>query len=171
MRLVLPILVLLGACSAPTGDAIDDQTDEPSSRPTPSAPAPSPPGDPSPTVNAPGTEVITADSDFGTMLFDSTGQPIYLFTREAGTDPACYDDCAAAWPPVLTNGEPSGSGRVRDELLGTTRRTDGALQVTYAGHPLYFYAHEGPYQVLCHDVDEFGGTWLVVRPDGTAAGA
>jgi hypothetical protein len=70
---------------------------------------------------------------------------------------------------VLTTGKPSGSGDVRDSLLGTTRRSNGAIQVTYAGHPLYFYAHEDKYQVLCHDVEEYGGTWLVVQPDGTAA--
>jgi predicted lipoprotein with Yx(FWY)xxD motif len=54
---------------------------------------------------------------------------------------------------------------VRQALLGTIRR-EGRLQVTYAGQPLYFYAHEGPNQVLCQDVDEFGGTWLVVKGSG-----
>ena len=58
---------------------------------------------------------------------------------------------------------------VQSDLLGTTRRRDGATQVTYAGHPLYFYAHEGKYQVLCHDIEEYGGTWLVVQPDGDPA--
>ena len=58
---------------------------------------------------------------------------------------------------------------VRSDLLGTTRRSDGSTQITYADHPLYFYAHEGKYQVLCHNVDEFGGTWLVVQPDGKPA--
>jgi predicted lipoprotein with Yx(FWY)xxD motif len=57
----------------------------------------------------------------------------------------------------------------RSDLLGTALRTDGTKQVTYAGHPLYFYAHEGKYQVLCHNVEEFGGTWMVVRPDGSPA--
>ena len=60
-----------------------------------------------------------------------------------------------------------------DGQPATTRRRQsqrhGTRQVTYGGHPLYFYAHEGKYQVLCHDVEEFGGTWLVVRPDGTPA--
>ena len=60
-------------------------------------------------------------------------------------------------------------GSVKSDLLGTTRRSDGATQVTYAGHPLYFYAHEGKYQVLCHDIEEYGGTWLVVQPDGVPA--
>ena len=54
-------------------------------------------------------------------------------------------------------------------LLGTTTRSDGARQVTYAGHPLYFYAHEGKNQVLCHDVREYGGLWLVVTPKGPPA--
>ena len=103
------------------------------------------------------------------MLYDATGQPIYLFTAESGDRPACYDDCAADWPPVLTTDTPRGVADVRLELLGSTRRSDGSTQVTYAGHPLYYYAHEGKYQVLCHDVEEYGGTWLVVRPDGTPA--
>ncbi|MBO9522645.1 MAG: hypothetical protein J7518_14015 [Nocardioidaceae bacterium] len=103
------------------------------------------------------------------MLYDASGQPIYLFDKEKGTTPDCYGACAEAWPPVFTDGAPIGGKDVRAALLGTSTRTDGRRQVTYAGHPLYFYAHEGKYQVRCHDVTEFGGTWLVVRPDGTPA--
>ena len=57
----------------------------------------------------------------------------------------------------------------RPGLLGTTTRADGTTQVTYAGHPLYFYAHEGKRQVLCHNIEEYGGLWLVVQPDGKPA--
>ncbi|MCV2490835.1 hypothetical protein OF117_15875 [Geodermatophilus sp. YIM 151500] len=103
------------------------------------------------------------------MLFDDAQQAIYLFDSETTSTPACYGECAAAWPPVLTTGPPQATGEARPELLGTTPRDDGSLQVTYAGHPLYYYAHEGPGQVLCHDVRDFGGTWLVVTPAGTAA--
>ena len=103
------------------------------------------------------------------MLYDATRHPIYLFDAESGDQPKCYDDCAEAWPPVLTKGEPRARGAVRTDLLGTTSRTDGRTQVTYDGHPLYFYAHEGKYEVLCHDIVEYGGAWLVVRPDGTPA--
>lgn len=124
---------------------------------------------PEPDTGTRGTRIITADSDFGPMLFDASGQPIYLFTAEPGDRPACYDECAEDWPPVLTTDPPRAGAGVRLELLGSTRRDDGSTQVTYAGHPLYYYAHEGKYEVLCHDVVEYGGTWLVVRPDGTPA--
>jgi len=103
------------------------------------------------------------------MLYDASGQPIYLFDAETTSRPECYGDCAKAWPPVLTKGKPRPAGAVEPDLLGTIRRRDGSTQITYAGHPLYFYAHEGKYQVLCHNVTEFGGTWLVVKPNGQPA--
>jgi predicted lipoprotein with Yx(FWY)xxD motif len=116
-----------------------------------------------------GTVVKTASSDFGQMLFDDTGQAIYLFDKETTAKPDCYGDCAKAWPPVLTEGEPVAAGGAQADQLGTTKRTDGAVQVTYGGHPLYYYAHEGKNQVLCHNVREYGGLWLVVTPEGDAA--
>jgi predicted lipoprotein with Yx(FWY)xxD motif len=70
---------------------------------------------------------------------------------------------------VLTEGPPGADGEVDAALLGTTERDDGSVQVTYNGHPLYFYAHEGKNEVLCHDVAEFGGVWLVVTPAGEPA--
>lgn len=137
-------------------------SEEPGS-PTPSrSPAKGPPP-------APGTVVTTGDSAYGTMLFDAGGQAIYLFDKETTSRPECYGACAAAWPPVLTSGPPGAGGAARDDLLGTVRRRDGTTQVTYAGQPLYFYAHEGPGQVLCHDVVEYGGLWLVVTPGGPPA--
>jgi predicted lipoprotein with Yx(FWY)xxD motif len=109
------------------------------------------------------------DSEYGTMLFDERGQAIYLFDKETSDTAECYDDCAEAWPPVLTEGPPEAEGDVDAGLLGTTEREDGSVQVTYNGHPLYFYADEDPGEVLCHDVDDFGGTWLVVMPNGDPA--
>ena len=104
------------------------------------------------------------------MLYDAEGQAIYLFDLERGRPSArCYEECADAWPPVLTLGAPVAGRGARAALLGTTERRDGGTQVTYNGHPLYFYAHEGPYEVLCHGVEEFGGTWLAVQPDGDPA--
>ena len=124
---------------------------------------------PKPTSPEPGTTITTYSSQFGPMLFDKSGQAIYLFDAETTPTPECYDECAEAWPPVLTTGPPVAAGRVAVDLLGTVARKDGSTQVTYNGHPLYFYAHEGKRQVLCHDIREYGGLWLVVRPDGTPA--
>jgi predicted lipoprotein with Yx(FWY)xxD motif len=119
-------------------------------------------------TKADGTEVKLADSQFGSILFDGDGQAIYLFDKETSSKPDCYGGCAEAWPPVLTEGEPVAANGVEASLLGTTKREDGSVQVTYDGHPLYYYAHEGPGEVLCHGVDEFGGLWLVVEQTGNA---
>ena len=113
--------------------------------------------------------VTTGDSDYGTMLFDRSGQAIYLFDKETTSKPECYGACAVAWPPVLTDGAPRVDNAARPGLLGTTERRDGTTQVTYAGQPLYFYAHEDVNQVFCHNVSEFGGLWLVVTPNGAPA--
>jgi len=135
---------------------------------------PSPVRKPTPTRGADpgkGSVIKTAASDFGTMLFDRSGQAIYLFAKERTSKPECYGACAKAWPPVLTEGSPQARGGTRSALLGTTRRSDGTSQVTYNGHPLYFYAHEGKNQVLCHNINEYGGLWLVVTPGGEPAPA
>ena len=116
----------------------------------------------------PGTEITVAGSQFGEILFDGDNQAIYLFAKETDSTPQCYGACAEAWPPVLTEGEPVASGTADRKLLGTTKRDDGSTQVTYAGQPLYYYAHEGPGQVLCHNVSEFGGLWLVLDAKGDA---
>jgi predicted lipoprotein with Yx(FWY)xxD motif len=116
----------------------------------------------------PGTEIKIADSQFGSILFDADDQVIYLFDKENSDESECYDDCAAEWPPVLTKGEPVAGNGADAKLLGTTERDDDSTQVTYKGHPLYYYAHEGPGEVLCHNVTGFGGLWLVVQPNGDA---
>jgi predicted lipoprotein with Yx(FWY)xxD motif len=113
-----------------------------------------------------GTAITVGDSEFGEMLFDSKKQAIYIFENDPKGDSACYDDCAEAWPPVLTEGEPKAGDGVKADLLGTIERKDGTSQVTYADQPLYFYAHEGPGEVRCHNVDLNGGFWWVVGPDG-----
>jgi len=115
---------------------------------------------------AAGTAITVDDSEFGDMLFDSNKQAIYIFENDPKGESVCYGDCAEAWPPVLTEGEPKAGGGVNADLLGTVERRDGKLQVTYAGKPLYFYAHEGPGEVKCHNVNLNGGFWWVVGRDG-----
>ena len=117
-----------------------------------------------------GIRIKAIDSQFGTIVGDGRGQAVYLFDREKTRKSECYGDCARAWPPVLTKGRPVAGKGVRKRLLGTTRREGGKRQVTYDGRPLYYYVDDAPGRVLCHNVFEFGGLWLVVRPDGSPVG-
>jgi predicted lipoprotein with Yx(FWY)xxD motif len=113
-----------------------------------------------------GTRISLAASRFGRMLWGPKRQAIYIFERDSRNRTRCYGECAKAWPPVYTTGRPAAGRGVRQSLLGSIRRRDGRRQVTYAGKPLYFYAHEGPGQVLCHNVKLNGGLWWVVGADG-----
>jgi predicted lipoprotein with Yx(FWY)xxD motif len=113
-----------------------------------------------------GAIITLRDSDFGPMLFDSNRQAIYVFERDRRNSTVCYGECADAWPPVVTEGPPRAAKGVRAALVGTIKRRDGSRQVTYAGKPLYFYAHEEPGVVLCHNVNLNGGFWWAIGADG-----
>jgi predicted lipoprotein with Yx(FWY)xxD motif len=117
-------------------------------------------------AQAAGTTISLRGSEFGSMLFGPKRQAIYVFQRDGRNLSRCYGACARAWPPVYTTGRPVAGRGVRSALLGTTRRRDGRRQVTYRGRPLYYYAHEGPGEVRCHNVFLNGGLWWVVGPDG-----
>ena len=115
-----------------------------------------------------GTEIVIADSQYGSVLFGANEQAIYYFDKETSETSECYGACAEAWPPVITDGDPQAGEGIDSKLLGTTERDDGSTQVTYAGHPLYYYVDDPPGEVLCHNVEEFGGLWLAVQPSGEA---
>ena len=114
-----------------------------------------------------GTMITSAGSDYGDILWGPNRQAIYIWEREPSITPQCYGDCAVAWPPVLTTGEPEAGAGIDGALLGTTTRSDGAIQVTYNGHPLYYYANEGPGEVKCHNIVTHGGLWWVITANGT----
>src|SRR5438128_9967096 len=110
---------------------------------------------------APRPIVVAHGSTYGTILFDSRGFALYAFTKDTGGRSACGGGCAKAWPPYIAKGAVSGP------RVGTITRADGTKQVTYAGRPLYYYVGDRkPGQILCQNVSEFGGLWLVVRPTG-----
>jgi predicted lipoprotein with Yx(FWY)xxD motif len=115
-----------------------------------------------------GATVKVVDSQFGRVIADRRGEAFYLFDKEKGKRSRCYGECAVAWPPVLTKGKPRAGNGADADLLGTTQRRNGKLQVTYNGHPLYYYKDDEPGRILCHNVDEFGGLWLVVNRRGDA---
>ena len=110
--------------------------------------------------------LVAKSSRYGKVVFGSRGFALYAFTRDHRRS-ACSGACATKWPPfVVRHGVRPGPG-VQSSLLGTVRRTDGSRQVTYAGRPLYYYVGDRqPGQILCQNVSEFGGLWLVVRPSG-----
>lgn len=114
--------------------------------------------------------IVAKESAFGRVLFDANGQVVYVFEDDRRDQSNCTsDECVEAWPPVLTKKQPSAGAGVEARLLGTIRRSDGRLQVTYNGRPLYFYEHEAPGEIKCHDVELHGGLWWVVTPRGNPA--
>ena len=120
------------------------------------------------TVSVEAKTLTVRSTRFGRILFDGRGQALYGFTRDKRGGPSqCYGECAKAWPVYFKKGVVRAGSGVKQGEIGTTRRRDGRLQVTYNGWPLYFYAHEGPREVKCQNVEGFGGLWLVVRPNGT----
>ncbi|MGE5641389.1 MAG: hypothetical protein ACM3Y8_00125 [Byssovorax cruenta] len=118
-----------------------------------------------PASSAAATTVSLGKNDkLGSFLVDDKGMTLYLFTKDTPNTSNCYDKCATAWPPLLTTGEPAAGEGVDASLLGTTKRTDGTVQVTYNGWPLYYYQKDkAPGDIVGQDV---GDVWFVVSPAG-----
>src|SRR6267142_2473577 len=89
---------------------------------------------------ATGTKVaVASNAKLGQILVDDKGMTLYLFVADTGTSSTCYSQCATFWPPLLTTGAPQAGAGADESMLGTTTRTDGKVEVTYAGHPLYYF--------------------------------
>jgi predicted lipoprotein with Yx(FWY)xxD motif len=104
-------------------------------------------------------------------LVDGAGRSLYLFERDDGGESYCTDACAAVWPPLETNSAPQGGGAVAGSALGTIVRGDGDRQVTYHGHPLYYYAADAskPGSTRGQEVDQFGAEWYLLAASGNPA--
>jgi predicted lipoprotein with Yx(FWY)xxD motif len=106
-------------------------------------------------------------SSLGRIVVDGKGHTLYLFEKDKGRRSSCYGGCAAYWPPALTHGKPRARSGLKQSLIGTTRRRNGTLQVTYAGHPLYRYVGDsGPGQTTGAGLQDFGGGWDPISPAG-----
>ena len=125
---------------------------------------------PSPSPSATGSKVAaTNNAKLGQILVDDKGMTLYLFVADTGTASTCYTSCANVWPPLLTDGTPQAGTGVDASLLGTTTRTDGKVEVTYAGHPLYYFVKDkAPGDITGQGINGFGGLWWVVSPAGAA---
>lgn len=120
-------------------------------------------------ASAGGDGVVSAAkvSGLGTILVDSEGRTLYDFHKDKGSKSACYGACAGAWPPLLTEGDPQAQGPADRSMLGTTKRKDGTVQVTYNGWPLYTYVgDQNPGEANGNDIDQFGAEWYALQPSG-----
>lgn len=113
-----------------------------------------------------GTIAGSEVSGLGTVLVDAEGMTVYEFTEDSGTTSSCYGECEAAWPPVAASGKPSAGEGAMSSALGTTKRKDGTLQVTYEGHPLYTFS--GDEAAGEANGSELDGTWFVLDEAGSA---
>ena len=106
-------------------------------------------------------------SSLGPILVDAQGKTLYLFEADKNGKSACSGPCATAWPPLLSNGTPQAAMGASASLIGSTARGDGGSQVTYAGHPLYYFVGDkAPGDVTGQGINQFGAKWYVVGKDG-----
>ena len=116
---------------------------------------------------AKGAVVSSAKTKLGRIIVNSNGRTLYLFGKDRNGKSACSGQCAAFWPPLTTSGKPRVSGGARASLIGTTKRADGRMQVTYNHHPLYMFAKDKKAgQTNGEGVNAFGAQWDAVSPAG-----
>ncbi len=116
-----------------------------------------------------GVTIKTAKGSGGTYLAGPNGHALYLWVADMGDKSSCSGSCAKAWPPLVTKGKPAAGTGVDASDLGTTTRSDGTEQVTYKGHPLYYFiADTSAGSTKGQGTDGFGAKWWLVAPSGTA---
>jgi predicted lipoprotein with Yx(FWY)xxD motif len=161
-KLILAVGIMataLAGCGSSSSSAMDDAATVSTQPAAPTAT----------TASTRGPKIKVVSSDYGRILADAHGKALYLFTADSGKASNCSGDCATAWPPYIVKSKPTGVSGAKPGKVGTTRRSDGKLQATYAGHPVYYYEGDRePGQVLCQAVNEFGGYWYVLRANGKA---
>ena len=112
----------------------------------------------------PQAKVLVRSTTVGKVLVDARGRTLYLRTLDSPRKSTCYGACAAAWPPFITAAKPRAASGAKQALLGSAKRKDGTLQVTYAGHPLYFYAQDTRAGQISGQAT--GGIWWVLSASG-----
>jgi predicted lipoprotein with Yx(FWY)xxD motif len=101
-------------------------------------------------------------------LTAGSGKAVYLWVKDTGDMSNCNGACAGAWPPVTTTGTPTAAGSAKASDIGTITRSDGTKQVTYDGHPLYYFAGDsGAGSATGQGSDSFGAKWWLVNPAGS----
>ena len=120
----------------------------------------------SPTTSAQ-LAISVANSRYGKIIVDGSSRTLYLFDIERDHMPICNSACAVAWPPLLAPSGAASAPGLDEALIATVARNDGSLQLTYNGHPLYYYAGDhSAGEIKCQAVIEFGGGWYVIDAQG-----
>jgi predicted lipoprotein with Yx(FWY)xxD motif len=120
-------------------------------------------------ASAHGLAVSTASGSSGTYLTGASGRAAYLWVADSNGKSSCSGACAGVWPPVTTTGTPIASHGVKSADLGTITRSNGTKQVTYKGHPLYYYAADTASGMTKGEgSDSFGAKWWLITPSGSA---
>jgi len=115
------------------------------------------------------TSVATANGADGKYLVGASGRALYLWVADPSGKSVCAGACARFWPPLLTTSTPAAGGGVTAGRLGTITRSNGSKQVTYDGHPLYYFAlDKSKGSLKGQGSDNFGAKWWLVAPSGTA---
>jgi predicted lipoprotein with Yx(FWY)xxD motif len=161
---------LVAAACGSTSTATYNPYGAPAASPS-QAPVAAPSANPTPSAAA-GTTIGVGSTRLGSVLVDGTGRTLYLFVADSGTQSSCNSSaCVQYWPPVLTVGAPQAGTGANASLLGTTTRKDGNTEVTYAGHPLYYFISDKKAgDVSGQGINSFGGPWYVVSPSGMQIG-
>jgi predicted lipoprotein with Yx(FWY)xxD motif len=103
----------------------------------------------------------------GKILVDSKGRTLYLFEKDKTSKSKCSGECATDWPPLTVKGTPTAGTGVKGSLLKTSKRSGGARQVTYNGHPVYrFEGDTKAGQTKGEGLDAFGAEWYVMNAGG-----
>jgi predicted lipoprotein with Yx(FWY)xxD motif len=119
--------------------------------------------------NAGTTVTAASNPELGMVVVDSEGLTAYVFGKDKGTTSSCYGACAEAWPPITTKGSPQAGEGATSSQLGTTKRKDGTVQVTYAGQPLYTFVEDHkPGEANGNGVSAFGAEWHALDAEGSA---
>jgi predicted lipoprotein with Yx(FWY)xxD motif len=114
-----------------------------------------------------GVKVSLRKVSFGTVLVGPNSHTVYLFLKDTGTTSQCNGKCAVVWTPLTTSGQPQAGSGVKASLLATSKRNDGTMQVTYGGHPIYYYDDDKkPGTTEGEGKKEFGAEWYAVGADG-----
>ena len=171
---ILPAVVLLAAglataCGGSSSSNTSSSTTSSNSKPASNSGGAygAAPSSSTPAASGSAATVEAKKGDLGTILVDAKGRSLYLWEADKGSQSTCADACAQAWPPLTTTGKPQAGSGVQASLLGTTKRADGTMEVTYGGHPLYYFAGDkAPGDTAGQASDGFGAEWYVVGPNG-----